>query len=326
MVTILAHTRRHVANASYPLVSQSESYDTLAAKLSLRVLVDSLPTVRNQKAAFYLDSKPNNMNDFKPTEDSFESSLVGTKMVVRLKSSAMDILTDLEASSGFQELLKEASEANNIDGYVLIKDSEWDSHTDVDKLTQLIIDDDEVHTVQGRVYGYQHEVIVARFKNTLGKCLTALRFFNKPMVAGLQGRVSAEYLGLMLLFDLRIATSDTTISFDNVRTGIPSSPSITLLMPGYIGTGKTLALANQGAVITAQEALDLGLVSGIIEQGGDLKEACIKGVGELVETHPEIVECNRHHILPSREGINAALEAYYKSVSKMLVRRRAERK
>ena len=266
------------------------------------------------------------MKKLKPTQDSFESSLVGTKIVVRLKSLAMDILTDLEASSGFQELLKEASEANNIDGYVLIKDSEWDSHTDVDKLTQLIIDDDEVHTVQGRVYGYQHEVIVARFKNTLGKYLTALRFFNKPMVAGLQGRVSAEYLGLMLLFDLRIATSDTTISFDNVRTGIPSSPSITLLMPGYIGTGKTLALANQGAVITAQEALDLGLVSGIIDQGVDLKEACIKGVGELVETHPEIVECNRHHILPSREGINAALEAYYKSVSKMLVRRRAERK
>jgi enoyl-CoA hydratase/carnithine racemase len=266
------------------------------------------------------------MNDLEFTAESFDSSVVGNKLVVWLKTMAMDILTDLETSVSFQNLLYAASEASNLDGYIQIKDSLWASHTDITSLSQMISDDDEPYAAGGRVYGYHHEVMMARFRSTLGYCLLALRSFSKPMVAGLQGPVSAEYLGLTLLFDSRIATSDTTISFDNVRSGIPSSPSITLLMPGYIGTGKTLALANQGAVITAQEALDLGLVSSIIEQGSDLKQACIDSVGKFSENHLDIVGCNRQHILPPGEKISAALDVYYKAVSKMIIRRRAARK
>jgi enoyl-CoA hydratase/carnithine racemase len=97
-------------------------------------------------------------------------------------------------------------------------------------------------------------------------------------------------------------------------------------MPGYIGTGKTLALANQGAVITAQEALDLGLVSSIIEQGSDLKQACIDSAGKFSENHLDIVGYNRQHILPPGEKISAALDVYYNSVSKMIIRLRAARK
>ena len=234
---------------------------------------------------------------------------------------AMDILTDLETSSKFQKLLDAASESNGVDGYVQIKDSVWDSHTDLMKLSKFITDDNELYFADGRVYGYHHEVLMARFRNTLGNCLLALRNFGKPMVAGLQGKVSAEYLGLTLLFDLRIATPDATISFDNVRTGIPSSPAITLLMPGYIGIGKTLALANQGEVITAQEALELGLISKIIEQPGDLKKACIDSIDGLSVNHPDIVEFNRQHILPSGREISAALEIYYTSISKTLISR-----
>ncbi len=266
------------------------------------------------------------MSKLEFTTESFDSSLVGAKLLVRLKALAMDILTDPKTSLSFQNLLQAASEANSLNGYIQIKDSRWDSHADLNKLSQLINDDDEHYAAGGRAYGYQHEVLMARFRNTLGFCLLALRSFGKPMVAGLQGRISAEYLGLTLLFDLRIATPDTTISFDNVNTGIPSSPSITLLMPGYIGTGKTLALANQGAVITAREALDLGLISSILEQGSELKQACIDNAEQLAENHPDIVAGNRQHILPAGEEISAALEVYYKSVSKTIIRRQAARK
>jgi enoyl-CoA hydratase/carnithine racemase len=261
------------------------------------------------------------MNDLELTKESFESKLDGTRLVVWFKALAMDILTDLETSSKFQELLEAASETSGVDGYIQIKDSVWDSHTDLMKLSKFITDDNELYFADGRVYGYHHEVLMARFRNTLGNCLLALRNFGKPMVAGLQGKVSAEYLGLTLLFDLRIATPDATISFDNVRTGIPSSPAITLLMPGYIGTGKTLALANQGEVITAQEALELGLISRIIEQPGDLKKACIDSIEELAVNNPDIVEFNRQHILPSGREISAALEIYYTSISKTLISR-----
>ncbi len=264
------------------------------------------------------------MKNFEVTNDSFDSRQIGNNLILRLKVQAMDILTDLETSSSFRNILEAARETDNLHNYVQIKDSEWDSHTDIDKLAQLDTNDDEFYTAAGRTYGYRHDMLMARFRNTLGYCMLALKNFGKPMVAGLQGNVSAEYLGLTLLFDLRIATPDTTISFDNVRTGIPSSPTITLLMPGFIGTGKTLALANQGAVITAQEAQDLGLISEIVEQGSDLTEACINCAAGFAECDLDIVELNRQHILPSTNEVSAALEDYYQAITLALIRRRAE--
>ena len=264
------------------------------------------------------------MKNFDVSEDSFESRQVGNSLIVRLKGQAMDILTDLETSSSFRQTLDAAREADSLDYYVQIKDSEWDSRKDLDDLGQLNSADDDLYTAGGRTYGYHHDMLMVRFRNTLGYCLMALKDFGKPMVAGLQGNISAEYLGLTLLFDCRIATPDTTISFDNVRTGIPPSPTVTLLMPGYIGTGKTLSLANQGAVITAQEAKDLGLISKIVEQGSDLTEACINCAAEFAEHDLNIVEFNRQHILPSTNEFAAALEIYYQAVTEALVRRRAD--
>jgi enoyl-CoA hydratase/carnithine racemase len=263
------------------------------------------------------------MKSFDVTGDSFNSRQIGNNLIVRLKGQAMDILTDLETSLSFRNILEAAQETDNLHNYIQIKDSEWDSHADVDKLGQLDTTDDEFYTAAGRTYGYRHDMLMARFRNTMGYCILALKDFGKPMVAGLQGNVSAEYLGLTLLFDSRIAMPDTTISFDNVRTGIPSSPTITLLMPGFIGTGKTLALANQGAVVTAQEAQDLGLISEIVEQGEDLTEACINGAAGFAGYDLDIVELNRQHILPSTNEVSAALEAYYQAITLALIRRRA---
>jgi len=263
------------------------------------------------------------MKNFEVTNDNFDSRQIGNNLILRLKVQAMDILTDLEASSSFYNILETARETASLHNYVQIKDSEWDSHADFDKLVQLDPTDDEFYTAAGRTYGYRQDMQMVRFRNSLGRSMLALKDFGKPMVAGLQGNVSAEYLGVTLLFDSRIAMPDTTISFDNVRTGIPSSPTITLLMPGFIGTGKTLALANQGAVITAQEAQDLGLISEIVEQGSDLTEACINCAAGFAECDLDIVQFNRQHILPSTNDFSAALEAYYQAVTLALYRRRA---
>ena len=54
------------------------------------------------------------MSDLELTKESFESKLDGTRLVVWFKALAMDILTDLETSSKFQELLGAASESNSV--------------------------------------------------------------------------------------------------------------------------------------------------------------------------------------------------------------------
>ena len=263
------------------------------------------------------------MNKLNLDTENFESRVTQGVVVARFKAQAMDILTDIDAGSSFLDFLDRVNDETDLPGYVQVNDGAWDSQTDVDKLSQFFTDNEETHVRHGRVYGYLHEVVAARFRNTIGRYLRTLVFFSKPIVAGLQGQISAEYLGLALAFDARFAAANTTFSFDNVRSGIPASPGITQLMPRYIGLGRALAFANQGETIDAEQALELGLITGIIDDGQELAQVCVEYIQTLSSHHREILQSNRQSILPSAGDISTALDEYYASMAKVITSRRA---
>jgi len=263
------------------------------------------------------------MNKLDLDTEYFESRVTESAVVARFKEQAMDILTDVDAGSGFLDFLERVNDETDLPGYVQVNDGAWDSQADVDKLGQFFTDNEEMHVKHGRGYGYLHNVVAARFRNTIGRYLRTLVAFSKPIVAGFQGRISAEYLGLSLAFDARFAAANTTFTFDNVRSGIPASPGITHLMPRYIGLGRTLAFANQGETIDAEQALELGLISGIIDDGQDLAEVCVEYIQNLSKHHRDILQSNRQSILPSIADIDTALDRYYDSMGKVITSRRA---
>jgi enoyl-CoA hydratase/carnithine racemase len=96
-------------------------------------------------------------------------------------------------------------------------------------------------------------------------------------------------------------------------------------MPRFIGIGKTLAFANQGATINAEEALALGLVSELVEEDQDLVDVCVEYIRSLVNHDRIVLRFNREHILPSRDDLDSALEQYYDAMNKAIVGRRAQR-
>jgi len=162
------------------------------------------------------------MSKFDLDTEYFESTLTESVVVVRFKAQAMAILTEINASSGFLDFLEGVNDETDLPGYVQVNDGGWDSQADVDKLGRFFSENEDLYVKHGRDYGYLHGIVAARFRNTIGRYLHALLIFSKPIVAGLQGRISAEYLGLALAFDARFAAANTTFTFDNVRTGIPA--------------------------------------------------------------------------------------------------------
>ena len=264
--------------------------------------------------------RKNDMKNLQVTTNSFDSSLNQGTIVLRLKANAMDILTDLDAISDFRKVLDAVDDAPSLSGYAQIHDGEWDSHTDIKTLSRLVYEEDKQIIRHGHFYDYQHDLLVARFRNTIGYYLIKLIDFSKPTVAAFSKTISAEYLGLALTFDYRLATSDATISFDNVRTGLPASPGVTYLMPRYIGIGRTMAFANQGATISAKEALELGLVSEIVEEDRDLTEICVGYMQGLTNRNRDVLKFNRQHILPSRNDVRTAIDRYCDAFSKAIIK------
>ena len=266
------------------------------------------------------------MGNIDTNTNIYESRIVDNIAITRLKGKALDVATNAQVIGEFNELLKTVNDSPEISGYLQINDIEWDSQSAVDALVELVSKDSDMSAPKSKYQGYQHDMIAARFRHSVGRLLLAMIKFSKPTIAGMQGRISGEYLGLSLAYDLRIATADTTFSFDNMRTGLPASAGITLLLPRYIGIGRTMSLIQRGAVLDAHEAHSLGLISGVAEDQQTLVDRCLTDLKTVtMSRHPHLAAYHRQHVFPPVSEVKAALENYYDAMAKSIIQLRMNR-
>ena len=62
------------------------------------------------------------MNKLDLDTENFESRVTQGVVVARFKAQAMDILTDVDAGSGFLDFLERVNNETNLPGYVQIND------------------------------------------------------------------------------------------------------------------------------------------------------------------------------------------------------------
>lgn len=102
---------------------------------------------------------------------------------------------------------------------------------------------------------------------------------SKPVIAAVEGHAVAGGLELALWCDLRIAARDAIFGVFNRRFGVPLIDLGTVRLPRMIGQGRALDLILTGRSVSAEEALQMGLVNRLVEPGKALETAL-----ELVHT------------------------------------------
>jgi enoyl-CoA hydratase len=96
---------------------------------------------------------------------------------------------------------------------------------------------------------------------------------DKPVIAAIEGYAVAGGLELALWCDLRVAAADATLGVFNRRFGVPLIDLGTIRLPRLIGQGRAMELILTGRPVLAGEALEIGLVSQLVEPGMALKGA-----------------------------------------------------
>lgn len=105
---------------------------------------------------------------------------------------------------------------------------------------------------------------------------------SKPVIAAVEGHAVAGGLELALWCDLRIAARDAVFGVFNRRWGVPLIDLGTVRLPRIIGHGRALDLILTGRAVTAEEALQMGLVNRMVEKGKAL-EAAVEVAKSLAE-------------------------------------------
>ena len=96
---------------------------------------------------------------------------------------------------------------------------------------------------------------------------------GKPVIAAVEGPAIAGGMELALWCDLRIAARSAVFGFFNRRFGMPIVDVGTIRLPRIVGHGRALELILTGRPVGAEEALRIGLVNELTEDGGALARA-----------------------------------------------------
>jgi len=113
---------------------------------------------------------------------------------------------------------------------------------------------------------------------------TRLRL-GKPVIAAIEGPAVAGGLELALWCDLRIAGRSSVFGVFNRRFGVPLIDFGTIRLPRIIGHGRAMELILTGRPVGADEALQIGLVNQLAEDGEALPKAL--GLAQTLSSLPQ---------------------------------------
>jgi enoyl-CoA hydratase len=96
---------------------------------------------------------------------------------------------------------------------------------------------------------------------------------SKPTIAAISGFCLAGGLEIALWCDLRIATRSSRLGYPERRWGVPLIDGGTQRLPRIVGMGRALDLILTGRIVEAQEALAMGMLTEVVEEGRHLDRA-----------------------------------------------------
>jgi len=128
---------------------------------------------------------------------------------------------------------------------------------------------------------------------------------GKPVIAAIAGHAVAGGLELALWCDLRVAEEDAVLGCFERRWGVPLIDGATVRLPQIVGLGRALELILSGRPVSAEEALQMGLVSRVVPRGQARKEA--EAWAETLSRFP--VACLRGDLRSTYEALAMPLEA-----------------
>jgi enoyl-CoA hydratase/carnithine racemase len=142
------------------------------------------------------------------------------------------------------------------------------------------------------------------WESTLNQMIEDARF---PIIAACNGYALGGGAVLALACDFRVASEQAKFGFPEVKVGAFASGSGTQRLPRLVGRGRALELLLTGRIITAQEALQYGLIEYLFPVDGFLDQ--VLNIASMIGSYSGLVTAATKKCVNVglREGTNAGL-------------------
>jgi enoyl-CoA hydratase/carnithine racemase len=127
-----------------------------------------------------------------------------------------------------------------------------------------------------------------------------LLFNGKPVICAINGRTMGEGVVFSICCDYRIAVKDSYFQMPEIRSGIFPGTGCVVLFSKIIGIPWTKKMLMFGEKVSAEKALEIGLIDGIVGSREELIEESMKKAGFLFSKNQTVLNaiklCSNHFL------------------------------
>ena len=173
--------------------------------------------------------------------------------------------------------------------------------------------------------------------DTIGSGVLEIKSMDKPVIAAVHGHAMGVGLTLFLPCDLKLAATGTRMGMSYVNVGLSPGGGGSWMLPRMVGTTRAWEMLLLGEPLTAERALQLGLVTQVVphehlrEEAQALGERLARGPREAIARIKRLLwaslESSFEDHLPKEEAAiaDAASGAEFEEGSRAFLEKRAPR-
>ncbi|MDQ7028948.1 MAG: enoyl-CoA hydratase-related protein [Ardenticatenia bacterium] len=146
----------------------------------------------------------------------------------------------------------------------------------------------DLASVEERLHGGGRMDYGAHLRHTYNPLILRIRRLPKPVIAAVNGVAAGAGMSLVMACDLRVAAESASFLQAFVRVGLVPDSGSTWMLPRLIGMARATELMLTGRRISAQEALDWGLINKVVPDNALMEEVNTLA-GELAKAPTKVI-------------------------------------
>ncbi len=118
----------------------------------------------------------------------------------------------------------------------------------------------------------ERQALFHRFIQKIHPSILAIRRMPKPVIASINGATAGFGMSLMMACDLALCVKSSFFTMAYAQMGLSPDGGSTFFLPRLVGARKAMELALLSERLSSDEALGLGLVNKVVEDGALMEE------------------------------------------------------
>jgi enoyl-CoA hydratase/carnithine racemase len=193
----------------------------------------------------------------------FSASKDSPVAVVKFRKDIFDLISNIDDSQVLTDFIKETEYDKSIKGLLFLNEPGCLGDEAYDDFLSKIISKKADDSADVDVTLFSEKDIRFRKINILNKFVKFLANYKKLYVAGLSCCIVTPFIGVILVADLRFATTNARFSFAHNKYGLHPSGGLPFFLDHYVGHSRAVDLMLSDE-LRAEDAFQLGLINRIL--------------------------------------------------------------